>query len=246
MSAPQYRDRPGVDQSVVDLVTIIAFAAVVITLILTVGFGDLVGSSTALTLAKAALPAMVIVAVVVLGRRVAGDYVHNMDDGAKISFAAITGFSVVALAVVVALLVGNTTVQSTIEDLVIQFLPIIAVVVGAVVGLAAGGRMRSRDMAGEASGGRRFGPGAIIGGLAVILVAVVALAVIGAIVWGDSQVPESIENIIDDLTPIIATVVGLLAGYVIAVAQPRFSRRSQEESSQPMTAQPDTGTSMSD
>jgi hypothetical protein len=216
-------EKPGVDDSIIDLVMVIAFTVIAVTLIIAVAVGSDESRATILTLSKAVMPAAVVVAAVALGRKVVTNLDRPLDGNAVIVLAAIGSFTVVVLAVVVAVLVGNPTVQRTVSEVVSDYLPVIATLIGAVVGFVAGGAVNERRPAVETAvdGRGRVSSGPLVALAAIVAFAVVVLAVIAAVVYGDSQVPVSLENMISDLLPIIATVVGVIVGFVAGLSRSR-------------------------
>lgn len=222
MSGRVGREKPGVDDSVIDLIAVIAFTVIIVSLIVAAALGDEVNQGTILTLSKAVVPAVVFIGFAIFGRRVALGMLQSTTTETMLSVAAIGAFAGIVVAVTVAVLVGNTNVQDTLLEMVTDYLPVFATAIGAVIGFAAGGSRRIRRVARTETqaGERRFEAPSIIAMTALVGLVLIVLAVIAAIVYGDELVPDTIVDLVDAVLPIIAVLVGFAGGVILAAALP--------------------------
>ncbi len=218
MASRPRRGYSGVDDSIVELIAIIGIIVVALTLVLVAGFAETFGSSTVLTLAKAIMPGLVIVGVVIFGRRAVYLRGRNLDDGAVIALGTVGAFAAIVIAVIVAILVGSDSVQNTLQDIITKSLGITGVVAGAIVGFGAGGAAQSRRSYEAAPRSnerpRRFDSGVIAILAVIIAFVIIMLALIIAIVTGDSQVPSSLVDLVQALEPIIGATLGITLGFM--------------------------------
>jgi putative Ca2+/H+ antiporter (TMEM165/GDT1 family) len=220
MSGRVGREKPGVDDSVIDLIAVIAFTVIVVSLIVAAALGDSDNQGTILTLSKAVVPAVVFIGLAIFGRRVALGMLQIASTESMLSVAAIGAFAGIVVAVTVAVLVGNNDVQDTLLEIVTDYLPVFATAIGAVIGFAAGGSRRIRRVARTDAGDRLFEAPSIIAMTALVGLVVIVLAIIFAIVYGDELVPDTIVDLVDSLLPVIAVLVGFAGGVILAAALP--------------------------
>lgn len=220
MSGRVGREKPGVDDSVIDLIAVIAFTVIMVSLIVAAALGDSENQGTILTLSKAVVPALAFVGAAIFGRRVALGMIHTAGSEAMMSVAAIVAFAGIIIAVTVAVVVGNSNAQDTILEMVSDYLPVFATAIGAVLGFAAGGSRRIRRVVRTGQGEHRFEAPSVIALTIVVGMVIIVLATIFAIVYGDELVPDTMVDLVETLLPVIAVLVGFAGGVMLAASLP--------------------------
>lgn len=229
MSGRVGREKPGVDDSVIDLIAVIAFTVIMVSLIVAAALGDTENQGTILTLSKAVVPALVFVGAAIFGRRVALGMIQTAGSESVMSITAVAAFAAVVLGVTVAVVVGNDNAQDTLLEMVSDYLPVFATAIGAILGFAAGGSRHIRRVARSGNGEHRFEAPSVIALTVVVGLVIIVLATIAAIVFGDELVPDTVVDLVDTLLPVIAVLVGFAGGAVLAAALPERTPETEVE-----------------